>query len=71
MLKLFTTKLSKVVSRLLISPQFKFYLDTVKPFAGEGIALEGNIGKWWVKQEYKVGHNEGLFMHNDWAKYGR
>jgi PHD/YefM family antitoxin component YafN of YafNO toxin-antitoxin module len=49
----------------------QFYLDTVKPFAGEGIALEGNIGKWWVKQEYKVGHNEGLFMHNDWAKYGR
>jgi len=49
----------------------QFYLDTVKPFAGEGIALEGNIGKWWVNQEYKVGHNEGLFMHNDWQKYGK
>ncbi len=49
----------------------QFYLDTVKQFAGDGIALEGNIGKWWVNQEYKVGHNEGLFMHNDWAKYGR
>lgn len=49
----------------------QFYLDTVKPFAGNGIALEGNIGKWWVQQDYKVGHNEGLFMHNDWQKYGR
>ena len=49
----------------------QFYLDTVKPFAGEGIALEGNISKWWAQQEYKVGHNEGLFMHNDWQKYGR
>ena len=49
----------------------KFYLDIVKPFAGDGIALEGNIGRWWVQQQYKVGHNEGLFMHNDWQKYGR
>ena len=49
----------------------QFYLDTVKPFAGEGIALEGNISKWWAKQEYKVGHNEGLFKHNDWQKYGK
>ena len=49
----------------------QFYLDTVKQFAGDGIALEGNIGKWWVQQEYKVGHNEGLFKHNDWQKYGK
>ena len=49
----------------------QFYLDVVKPFAGSGIALEGNIGKWWVQQNFKVGHNEGLFMHNDWQKYGR
>jgi len=49
----------------------QFYLDTVKQFAGDGIALEGNIGKWWVQREFKVGHNEGLFMHNDWQKYGR
>ena len=49
----------------------QFYLDTVKPFAGDGIALEGNIGKWWVQQNYKDGHNEGLFKHNDWQKYGR
>ena len=49
----------------------QFYLDVVKPFAGDGIALEGNIGRWWVQQSYKVGHNEGLFMHNDWQKYGK
>jgi hypothetical protein len=49
----------------------QFYLDTVKPFAGEGIGLEGNISKWWAQQQFKVGHGEGLFMHNDWQKYGR
>jgi hypothetical protein len=49
----------------------EFYLNVVKPFAGEGIALEGNISKWWAQQNYKVGHNEGLFMHNDHQKYGR
>jgi PHD/YefM family antitoxin component YafN of YafNO toxin-antitoxin module len=49
----------------------QFYLDVVRPFAGEGIGLEGNISKWWAEQQYKVGHNEGLFRHNDWAKYGR
>ena len=49
----------------------QFYLDVVKPHAGEGIALEGNISKWWAQQEYKVGHNEGLFKHNDYQKYGK
>ena len=49
----------------------QFYLDIVQPFAGEGIGLEGNISKWWAQQNYKVGHNEGLFMHNDWQKYGK
>ena len=49
----------------------QFYLDIVTQFAGDGIALEGNISKWWAQQQFKVGHNEGLFMHNDWQKYGR
>lgn len=49
----------------------QFYLDIVKPFAGEGISLEGNISKWWAQQNYKVGHGAGLFTHNDWQKYGR
>jgi hypothetical protein len=49
----------------------QFYLDTVKQFAGDGIALEGNIAKWWAESTFKVGHNEGLFMHNDWQKYGK
>ena len=49
----------------------QFYLDVVSPHAGEGIALEGNISKWWAQQEYKVGHGEGLFKHNDWQKYGK
>jgi hypothetical protein len=48
-----------------------FYLEIVRQFAGEGIALEGNISKWWAQQEYKVGHGEGLFKHNDWQKYGK
>jgi hypothetical protein len=49
----------------------QFYLDTVSQFAGDGIALEGNISKWWAQQNYGVAHGEGLFMHNDWGKYGR
>ena len=38
-----------------------FYLETVNQF-GSGIALEGNIGRWWVKQTNMVAHGEGLFM---------
>jgi hypothetical protein len=49
----------------------QFYLDIVKPFAGEGIGLEGNISKWWAQQNYGVAHGEGLFKHNDWKKYGK
>lgn len=48
-----------------------FYLETVRQFAGDGIALEGNISKWWAKQEFGVAHGEGLFKHNDWQKYGK
>jgi len=47
-----------------------FYLDVVKQFAGEGIALEGNISKWWARQNFKVAHGEGLFMHKDEGKHG-
>jgi hypothetical protein len=49
----------------------EFYLNVVNQFAGNGIDLEGNIGKWWVNQNYKIAHGEGLFKHNDWQKYGR
>ena len=48
-----------------------FYLDTIEPFMGEGIDLERKIAYWWPRQNFKVGHNEGLFKHNDWQKYGR
>jgi len=48
-----------------------FYLETVKQFAGTGIALEGNISKWWAQQTYKVAHGEGLFKHIDEGKHGR
>jgi len=47
-----------------------FYLNIVEPFAGNGIALEGNISKWWAQQTYKVAHGEGLFHHKDEGKYG-
>lgn len=47
----------------------EFYLDVVRPFAGEGIGLEGNISKWWAQQKYGVAHGEGLFKHNDYIKY--
>jgi hypothetical protein len=48
-----------------------FYLDIVRPFAGNGIQLEGNISKWWAQQNYRVAHGEGLFKHIDEKKYGR
>ena len=48
-----------------------FYLNTVKQFAGTGIALEGNISKWWAQQTYKVAHGEGLFKHIDEGKHGQ
>lgn len=48
-----------------------FYLETVRQFAGDGIALEGNISKWWAQQQFGVAHGEGLFTHNDWKKYGK
>lgn len=48
-----------------------FYLDIVSKFAGDGIALEGNISKWWANQNYKVAHGEGLFKHIDLVKYGK
>lgn len=49
----------------------EFYISTVTPFAGDGIALEGNISKWWAQQGYSVAHGQGLFKHNDWQKYGK
>ena len=49
----------------------EFYLNVIEPFMGEGIDLERKIAYWWPRQNFKVGHNEGLFKHNDWAKYGK
>ena len=49
----------------------QFYLNTVKPFTGGGIDLEGKISKWWCEQTYKVAHGEGLFKHIDEQKYGK
>ena len=49
----------------------QFYIDTVSQFSGEGIDLEGKIGWWWARQNFKVAHGEGLFMHRDLKKFGR
>ena len=49
----------------------KFYIDTVEPFAGKGIDLEGKIGGWWARQNFKVAHGEGLFKHEDLKKFGK
>ena len=48
-----------------------FYIDTVTPYAGEGIDLEGKIAKWWSRQNFKVAHGEGLFTHKDLKKFGQ
>lgn len=47
-----------------------FYLEVVKPMAGDGIQLEGNISRWWAQQQFGVAHGEGLFTHIDRKKYG-
>jgi len=49
----------------------EFYLQIVEQFAGNGIELEGNISRWWAKQDFKVAHGEGLFTHVDLVKYAR
>ena len=49
----------------------QFYINTVEPFAGGGIDLEGKIGGWWARQDFKVAHGEGLFKHEDLKKFGR
>jgi glyceraldehyde-3-phosphate dehydrogenase/erythrose-4-phosphate dehydrogenase len=33
--------------------------------------LEGKIGGWWARQNFKVAHGEGLFMHRDLKKYNQ
>lgn len=48
-----------------------FYIDTVSPYAGEGIGLEGNIAKWWSYQEFKIAHGSGLFTHKDQNKFNQ
>jgi hypothetical protein len=49
----------------------QFYINIVEPFAGGGIDLEGKIGGWWARQDFKVVHGEGLFKHEDLKKFGR
>lgn len=49
----------------------QFFIDTLKPFTGEGIDLEGKISYWWARQNYTCAHGEGLFKHEDIQKYGR
>ncbi len=49
----------------------QFYIDNVSPFVGDGIELEGNIGGWWARQNFRVAQGEGLFMHRDVKKFGK
>ena len=49
----------------------KFYSETVTPFTGDKIDLEGKISYWWARQNFKVAHGEGLFTHKDIKKYGK
>lgn len=46
-----------------------FYINKIGPFAGNDIALEGSIGKWWNRQRFNVAAGEGLFTHYDLQKY--
>lgn len=46
-----------------------FLLEKILSFAGESVSFERNIAEWWTKQNFKIAQGEGLFMHNDLAKY--
>lgn len=46
-----------------------FYLGQLLPFAGSAVQFEKNIAPWWVRQDFKIAHGEGLFTHNDLKKY--
>jgi hypothetical protein len=48
-----------------------FYIKNISSFVCEGIDLEGKIGRWWARQNFKVAQGEGLFMHEDLKKFGR
>ena len=48
-----------------------FYIKNISSFTCEGIDLEGKIGRWWARQNFKVAHGEGLFTHRDLKKFGR
>lgn len=48
----------------------QFYINNISPFSGGGIDLEGKIGGWWARQNFKIAHGEGLFKHKDLKKYG-
>jgi hypothetical protein len=49
----------------------KFFHQVLTEFPGEGIDLEKNISYWWARQHFTCAHGEGLFKHEDIAKYGR
>jgi len=49
----------------------KFFQQTLTQFPGEGIDLEKNISYWWARQNFTCAHGEGLFKHEDLAKYGK
>ena len=46
-----------------------FLLHKILSFAGESVSFERNIAEWWTKQNFKIAQGEGLFRHNDLAKY--
>ena len=49
----------------------EFFQQILTQFPGEGIDLEKNISYWWARQNFTCAHGEGLFKHEDLAKYGK
>jgi hypothetical protein len=80
--KTFTDKISKTNDYFITTSQWanwtnnpcmykkSFYLKYVPDFAGNGIDLEGKIGKWWNRQNFHIAQGYGLFTHKDTIKYG-
>ena len=49
----------------------KFFHHVLTEFPGEGLDLYKNISYWWARQHFTCAHGEGLFKHEDLAKYGK
>ena len=47
----------------------EFFMKNIYDLAIASEHFERDIAEWWVNQPFQIAQGEGLFMHNDLAKY--